>query len=139
MLSVMLRRSLNELKSTSLMQRRNIFRYLRRTTESEYRIKDKVDTNYSIIYKAPMERYLALCNHVTTVSMFLVGGFAIYTYIYRFQPLSTEMVFLENTDNFAAISEADTVYFVIGLVVLCAMFRSVLYKYPLRIYRDHTK
>lgn len=139
MLSVMLRRSSNELKSTSLMQRRNIYRYFRHTTENEYKIKDKVDSNYSIIYRAPMERYLAICNQVTTLSLLPVGGFAIYKYIHRFEPLSTEMIFLENSSNFAAVSEADTVYFVIGLVALCAMFRSVLYKYPLRIYRNHTK
>lgn len=139
MLSVMLRNSSKELKMLAL-QRRNISSYFFRSrTDKQYKIKDSVEPSYSIIYKAPMELYLAACNHITTASVLVVGAFATYTYTRRFEPLSTEMVFLQDSNELAGISEADTIYFAIGLVVICAMFRAILYKYPLRIYRDQTK
>lgn len=139
MLSVMLCNSSRELKMLAL-QRRNISSYFFRSkTDKQYKIKDSVEPSYSIIYKAPMEMYLAACNHVTTASVFFVGAFAIYTYMRRFEPLSTEMVYLQDSHELAGISEADTIYFAIGLVVFCAMFRVILYKYPLRIYKDQTK
>lgn len=138
MLSVMLRNSSREIKMLAL-QRRNISSFFRSKSEKQYKIKDSVEPSYSIIYKAPMEMYLAACNQVTAASVFFVGAFAIYAYTRRFEPLSTEVTFIEGTSNLAGISEADTTYFAIGLVVICAMFRVILYKYPLRIYRDQTK
>jgi len=136
MLSLILRNGAKELKSSvSLMQRRNfIFRV--KTSEKKYRRKDKIDDSFSIIYKAPMEYYLATCNHVTTASALAIGAFIAYKYVNRFEEVSTELKELEFTGGIIGVSDDELIYFAAGLVVICLSVRMILYKYPLRIYRN---
>lgn len=138
MLSLIIRHGSKELKSSiSLMQRRNyLFRV--KTSEKKYRLKDRIDESFSIIYKAPMEYYLATCNHVTTIAAVIVCGFGIYKYINRFQEVSTEQKAIEFTGGIIAISDDEMKYFVIALVFFSLGIRAILYKYPLRIYRNQT-
>lgn len=86
-----------------------------------------------------MEMYLTACSVVTTLSAFVIGGVAINKYIHRFEPVSTEMVFLDGSREMAGISESDAIFFTIGLFAICVMFRVIMHKYPLRIYRYGTK
>lgn len=134
MLSLLIRQCSKELKtSISLMQRRNFI--FRKKGEIHYRKQDKIDASYSLIYKAPMEYYLLACNHVTTISALVFGIYCVDRYNRRFEDISTEQVALDYTRGVAAMSDADTVYFAIALVVMCAAIRLILYKYPLRIYK----
>lgn len=138
MLSLIIRHGQKELKSSIfLMQRRN-FLFRVKTSEKKYRLRDRIDESFSIIYKAPMEHYLAACNHMTTISALMIGGFGIYQYINRFQEVSSEQKETEFTGGMIAIADNDLKYFAIALVLFSLGIRAILYKYPLRIYRNQT-
>lgn len=138
MLSLLIRQGSRELKSSiSLMQRRNFF--FRKKSEKMYRRQDKIDSSYSLVYKAPMEYYLLACNHVTSLSALVFGAYCVDRYNHRFDEISTKQVSVDYINDMATMSDADVVYFSIGLVVMCAAIRLVLYKYPLRIYRSNNE
>lgn len=119
------------------MQRRNFI--FRKKNEKMYREQDKIDQTYSLIYKAPMEYYLLSCNHVTTISALIFGTYCTYRYLHRFDELSVVQKTVDFGNNIATMSETDVVYFAIGLVAMCASIRLILYKYPLRIYKNENK
>ena len=136
MFSSILRNGVRELKSSVfLLQRRN-FLFRVKTTEKKYRRKDNVDESYFIIYKAPMEYYLASCNHATTFSALIVGIFAVYKYVTRFDEVTSEQKALEFTGGMIGMADDEVWYFSVALVVFCIGIRAILYKYPLRIYRN---
>jgi hypothetical protein len=138
MLSVLVRQSSKELKlAFNLVPRRNFI--FRKKNENMYKLQDKVDSSYCLIYKAPMEYYLLACNHVTTVSALVFGAFCINRYIHRFEPLDTEQKSLDLANNVATMSEYDVVFFSIILVGMCFAIRSILHKYPLRIYKNNNQ
>jgi hypothetical protein len=138
MLSVLIRQGSRELKSSiSLMQRRNFI--FRKKTEKMYKKQDSVDPSCALIYKAPMEYYLLSCNYVTSISALVFGAYCVDRYIHRFEELSTEQISLDYVGGMATMSDADTVYFAIGLVAMCTAIRLILHKYPLRIYKKDSK
>lgn len=116
------------------MQRRNFFRV--KTSEKKYRRNDNVDDSFFIIYKAPMEYYLAFCNYLTTASTLVVGAFVVFKYINRFEEVSSEPKAFELTGGFISLSDDDIKYFAISLLVFSLAIRMIQYKYPLRIYRN---
>lgn len=117
------------------MQRRNyLFRV--KSSEKKFRRKDQIDDSFSIIYKAPMEYYLICCNHLTAASALLLGGFAIYKYINRFKEVSTEQKDFEFNRGLISMSEDDVKYQALALFGFAFMIRVLMYKYPLRIYRN---
>lgn len=138
MLSLLVRQGSKELKSAlNLVPRRNFI--FRKKSESAYRAQDKIDSSYSLIYKAPMEYYLLACNHVTTISAAVFGAYCINRYIHRFEPIDTEQKSMGLLNDVVTMSESDVVFFAIGLVGMCISIRLILYKYPLRIYKNNSK
>lgn len=139
MLSLVLRHASKELKTSITFLQRRTFMFRVKTSEKAFRRKDIIDESFSIIYKAPMELILVTCNYLTTTSALIFGAFAVYSYIHRFEPVSTERVEVEYTGGMAAMSDDEYVYFAIGLVGFCIAIRMILHKYPLRIYRNQSK
>lgn len=136
MLSSILRFGSRELKSSiSLMQRRN-FMFRVKTSEKKFRKKDKIDDSFLMIYKAPMEYYILACSNVTTASALLVAALAVYKYINRHEEVSSELKEIDFTGGIIGVADDELKYFGIGLLVFCFAIKSILYKYPLRIYRN---
>lgn len=86
-----------------------------------------------------MEYYLQACNYVTSLSAIMFGGFATYRWIHRFDEISTQQIELDFAGGDATLSEQDVTFFALGMVGFAVIMRMVLYKYPLRIYKNNTK
>jgi hypothetical protein len=139
MLSLLVRQSLKELKPFAFMQRRT-FLLRKKPSEKKYRLKDKIDESFSIIYKAPMEYYLLSCNYMTSISAVTFGSFVIYRYWTNFEPVKGGLEYeFDLANGMAKISDSDFTIFAAGLLVFALSIRMILYKYPLRIYRNQTK
>jgi hypothetical protein len=139
MLSLLLRQCSKELKPFAFMQRRT-FLFRKKPSEKKYRLKDKIDESFSIIYKAPMEYYLLSCNYMTTISAITFGSFALYRYWTDFTPVKGGREYeFELSNGMAKISDRDFNIFAVSIVLLAASVRLILHKYPLRIYRNHTQ
>lgn len=138
MLSILIRRSPKQLTtSVSLIQRRTVFNYLLQRSEKQNKKRDNIDQSYAMIYKAPMEYYLAFCNYSTMLGAFAFGCFIVDRIINRDKELSTEMKQLEFYREPVQVTETEYVYFAIGMVVIVSMIKLALHRYPLRIYRNH--
>lgn len=137
MLSLILRQSSKELKSTiSLLQKRN-FMFKVKTNEKAYRRKDNVEESFSAIYKAPMEYILTASNYITTISAVTFSAFVVRKLIFD-EEVSSEMKEVGYLNGFAGMADTDMTYFALGLLVFVVQIRLILYKYPLRIYRNQT-
>lgn len=92
-----------------------------------------------MIYKAPMEYYLAACNHVTTLSAIVFVGFSIQQFINRDKVKSSEKKPYELLKGKAQMAETDILYFAIAFVGFNLVLRVMMYRYPLRIYKNANK
>lgn len=138
MLSLILRQSPKELRSTFfLLQKRNYLLKIK-TSEKSYRRKDNVADSFSIIYKAPMEYYMTACNYITAVTVMGFSAYGVFKFINRNEEVSSERVEVEFMRGNAAATEVDMTYFALASVVFVAAIRSIVYKYPLRIYRNQS-
>lgn len=108
-------------------------------SEKKFKIRDKVDEAFTLIYKAPMEYYLRACNYATSMSTLLFGGFLIKMWIERNDPVDTEDKPFDLLNGKVLIAESDYKYFAIGLVGFNLVLRIFLYRYPLRIYKRGSK
>lgn len=141
MLSLLLRQSSKELKSSISLVQRRTFLFRQKTSEKSFRLKDNIDNNFSIIYKAPMEIYLRSCNYVTSLSVAILAAYGTYNYFHPFDSVSDakiQLAFLEVTGA-VGMSAYELKFFAIALVGFCIGIRMILHKYPLRIYRNHDK
>ncbi|XP_023296513.2 uncharacterized protein LOC111679216 [Lucilia cuprina] len=100
--------------------------------EKRYLEKDRVPQNYQLIYRAPMESYVAWSMHVSTITASIIGTAAIYQYASN-QPI------LEPLDTTLAMSSEDIYYFAFGFMAINAVMRFVVSMFPLRIYKDQEK
>lgn len=98
-----------------------------------------MDEAWLLIYKAPMEYYLAACNYITTASTIVIGGYLIKEYIHRNEVKDTEMKPYPILAGRALIAETDYKYFAIAFVAMNVILRIMLHRYPLRIYKNGTK
>lgn len=97
--------------------------------EKRYLEKDRVPQNYQLIYKAPMESYVAWAMHVSTVTAFIISSAALYQYASG-QPL------LEPVDTTLIMHSQDIYYFTAGFLAINGVMRFVVSMFPLRIYKD---
>ncbi|XP_065368620.1 uncharacterized protein LOC135961077 [Calliphora vicina] len=100
--------------------------------EKRYLEKDRVPQNYTLIYKAPMESYVAWAMHVSTVTASIISTAAIYQYVNN-QPI------LEPLDTTLIMNSDDIYYFAAGFLAINAALRLVVAMFPLRIYKDQGK
>lgn len=63
-------------------------------------------------------------------------AFGVYRFIYLKEELSSERKVYDLAEGEATISDEEYTYFTTGLVLICISLRMILYKYPLRIYRN---
>lgn len=140
MLSLLLRNACRDVKpAISLIQRRTLINFRMKVSEKTYRRKDKIDESFSIIYKAPMEYYLATCNYFTTISAVVFAALTAYKLSHFGEEVSTVQVELDYLHGNATMSDQENLYFAIALVGFCIAIRMIVYKYPLRIYRNQSK
>lgn len=85
-----------------------------------------------------MEYYLAACNYMTTASVLVFGAFTAIRMMSD-KELSTDRKELEELNGMATMTDYEGLYFAIGLVGFCISIRMILYKYPLRIYKNQSK
>jgi hypothetical protein len=138
MLSVLARRCTSEIKRTLVFVQKRTFLLARKVSERKYKIKDKIEPEYTLIYKAPLEYYLAACNHITTVSAFLLIGFSIYQYTHHGE-FTRDIKPYEPFGGRVLVSDNDYYYFAVGFVVVNIILRISAYRFPLRVYKNGTK
>lgn len=89
MLSIFARRCTSSIKTTLITVQKRNFLLGKRVSEKKYKLRDKIDPEWSLVYKAPMEYYLAACNHITTLSAILFTGYVLVKYKNRHEEVST--------------------------------------------------
>jgi hypothetical protein len=129
-------------KSINFVPRRNfnIFEFNRKRSEAYYKKIDKIDDTYVMVYRAPMEGAMPFCNLLTVIGAGIFGYYVYDRYKNRFIPLSSVQeqspLFHRGT---VIMADDEIIYAVIGMVVICSMIKSFVWKYPLRIYRNANK
>lgn len=98
-----------------------------------------MDDVWTLIYRAPMEYYLATCNYVTTLSAVLLTGFAIVQFNDRGKIPDKELKPFELIKGRVLMAESDYKYFASAFVAFNLMLRIFVHRYPLRIYRNGLK
>ncbi|XP_070498179.1 uncharacterized protein [Chironomus tepperi] len=139
MLSILARRCATNVKTTLITVQKRNFLLGKRVSEKKFKLRDKIDPEWSLIYKAPMEYYLAACNHITTLSAILFTGYIIVKFKNRHEKVSTEMKPFEMLSGKILMADSDYVYFAIGFVVINIVLRITAYRFPLRIYKKGTE
>ncbi|KAG5670603.1 hypothetical protein PVAND_000853 [Polypedilum vanderplanki] len=135
MLSIIARRCTSEVKSTLVFVQKRTFLLAKKVSERKYKIKDKIQPEYTLIYKAPIDYYLAACNHITTLSAVLFVGFSIHQYIHRSEKTS-ELKTYEPFGGRFLITDTDYIYFAVAFIVINVILRISAYRFPLRIYKN---
>ncbi|CAO1423006.1 unnamed protein product [Diamesa tonsa] len=118
------------------IQRRNLF--VKTAREEKYRIKDQISEKFKLVYKAPMENYLSACNNVTTLSGVLLGTFLGIKYSYPNMDIAANAE-VPYASGILVSTQSDLLYFTIGFIVINIALRVMVYRYPLRIYRNDSK
>ncbi|XP_075165629.1 uncharacterized protein LOC142238024 [Haematobia irritans] len=102
--------------------------------EQQYQEKDKVPSNHQLIYRAPMESYVAWSMNVSSLTATIIGAAAIYQFSSN-QPLLDASV----TQTTLVMHTEDIYYFALGFLAINAVLRLVVSKFPLRIYKNDGK
>lgn len=98
-----------------------------------------MDDVWMLIYRAPMEYYLATCNFVTSVSAILLTGYAVQQIIDRDKIADTELKPFGLIKGRVLMAESDYKYFAAAFVAFTLTLRIFIYRYPLRIYKNGLK
>lgn len=98
-----------------------------------------MEEDWTLIYKAPMEYYLAACNHITTLSALLLGVFYAKEYVDRHREKDPELKPFPIMKGKVLVSETDFKYFGIAFLGINIILRITLHRYPLRIYINGNK
>lgn len=98
-----------------------------------------MDDSWMLIYKAPMEYYLKVCNHITTISAVVLAGFVVKEYINRDKVKDSEQKPWSIIGGKVLMAETDYVYFAIAFFAFNFVLRVMVYRYPLRIYMKGNK
>lgn len=124
-----------------MLQRRTLFDYIRKTSEKQFKIKDKIEENFLLIYKAPMRHYLVAVNHITTASALLFGAFVVQKLI-EGEDLTkdpNERYLVQWDNGKGTMTDNEFTLFGLSMIAFFVSLRMILYKYPLRIYRKQTR
>nr|XP_013119460.1 unnamed protein product [Stomoxys calcitrans] len=102
--------------------------------EQQYQERDKVPSSYQLIYRAPMESYVAWSMNVSSLTATIIGGAALYQFSSN-QPLLDTSV----TQTTLVMHAEDIYYFALGFLAINSVLRLVVSKFPLRIYKNEGK
>ncbi|XP_030387519.1 uncharacterized protein LOC115634103 [Scaptodrosophila lebanonensis] len=115
-------------RSWPRVQSADVERYLLR--------KDRIPETYQLVYRAPMENYVAWTKNISTATISVLSLVALYQ-------AATTMNFVDialKLDLGPLVSEeSDLYYFVVGFVLINLAIRMFVAKYPLRIYKSPEK
>lgn len=129
---------INDLKNAlSVIHKRTYI--VRSFKEKKYKESDKIQKDFRLIYKAPMENYLLACNYITSASVLMLGTFIAYKFVNRNEIVSSEPKEVAYFKGRLVMADDEIIYFTIGFIAINAAIRMILYKYPLRIYRNVNK
>lgn len=102
-------------------------------------MKDGINDSYVMIYRAPMEHYIPFCNMITTTSVVFLGGYLIYRIkvLYNSEVIEDipKQMDVFNTGTIV-MADNELIFAVIGMVALSIAMKLVVWKYPLRIYKN---
>lgn len=100
--------------------------------EQQFKEDDRVPDSYKLIYKAPMQYYVAWSMHTSTITASVISVAALYQFV-------TSVPLLDTSIGNKTIEPTDIYYFTAGFILINALLRFVISKFPLRIYRDNEK
>ncbi|XP_062133001.1 uncharacterized protein LOC133843449 isoform X2 [Drosophila sulfurigaster albostrigata] len=97
---------------------------------------DNLPNHYQLIYRAPMENYVAWSKNVSTATVSIIGLLAGY----QFATTSNMLDMTRQIDISILMSnESDLYYFTVGFVLINLAIRAFVAMYPLRIYKSSDK
>lgn len=74
---------------------------------------------------------------ITTVSVVVLGGYLVYRFRMRNQVIDGVPKQMEVFNTGTVIgAEDELIYAIIGMIVLCLGMKMIVWKYPLRIYKN---
>lgn len=114
-------------KITSKCDKRSIYDWFRKPSESEYRFKDKIAPDYKLVYNTTMDKYLLLGQLVTGILGGTLGVAAVLTGDVKF-PKPNEPQQLEMNGEFILYATA--------LIVCVVAIQRIIAKVPIRIYKS---
>ncbi|XP_061388987.1 uncharacterized protein LOC133324116 [Musca vetustissima] len=100
--------------------------------EQQYMKIDRVPSDYSLIYRSTMENYVAWSMHVSSITATIIGGAAAYQYASGEPLMDPSLV-----DTKLVMHTEDIYVFALGFLVINAVLRLVVSKFPLRIYKNN--
>lgn len=105
--------------------------------EAFYQHRDKVDKEFQLIYKAPMEYYVAVSKHFATFSMTVFGALLAVSFGSNLSLFNwtTEYKFSE----LITVSSMESFGFGIALFAFNFLIIFGSWKYPLRIYKNKNR
>ena len=101
--------------------------------EIKYKRTDKMNDNYHLIYRAPMENYLIACKHITSFTFLSIAGLALVKF-FRDENLYSPDILLQPFKHIY-IDNNEIYGFFVGFLVISVLLRVMIQRYPLRIYK----
>uniref|UniRef100_A0A8D8H5H4 (northern house mosquito) hypothetical protein n=1 Tax=Culex pipiens TaxID=7175 RepID=A0A8D8H5H4_CULPI len=104
--------------------------------EEHYRKKDKVPLDFRLVYRAPMEHYLAACNVISSFSFVAFAGISSYAYLQHFHTMAVPFDIEYGT---LTANENDLMVFLGFFLFANVVIRLMVNRYTLRVYRKNEK
>lgn len=104
--------------------------------EEKYMKIDKISSNFTLIYKAPMDTYLAVSKHVTNLSLAIVSSLMGWSYV-----SNNTFIDVTNQEMLGKLSctNNEMIIMTVGFFVMALSVQVLAHRYPLRIYRNQNK
>lgn len=112
----------------------NIQIKLKRFKEEFYRKRDKLPNNYVLIYKAPLDLYVAMCKHAATASVAFIAVMSTIKYYMGIQIIDPDTE-LDIGFHTLYSDNSDIIWFSISFMLINAGIIYATAKFPLRIYK----
>ena len=106
--------------------------------ELKFRSRDQIPRQYDLIYRAPMEYYVALCKHTSAFTLSVVAITCVIKYMYNIALIDLDMELNLSFKNLSA-SGIELAGFVVGFLLFNLLILYTCNKFPLRIYKYNTQ
>ncbi|XP_054738725.1 uncharacterized protein LOC129244863 [Anastrepha obliqua] len=95
---------------------------------------DGIPAEYRLVYRAPMESYIAIAKNISTITTIVISAAAAYTATNQYKLVAPSY------ESLGLVTQtSDIWYFSVGFVMITLIIRLFVAKYPLRIYRANEK